>query len=169
MSRLASGDRDAARAVFDLLWPRVHGFCARALGDSNQADDVAQRSLVHLFGKASAFDPERDALAWALEIALWECRTELRRRSRSREASWDEAHLERVAEMGASPEVALQQRELRDALESVVAALGPNDRETLLALLSEDLPPVPPATWRKRKERALMRFRLMWRTLHGSD
>jgi RNA polymerase sigma factor (sigma-70 family) len=167
MSRLASGDRDAARTVFDLLWPRLHAFCWRALGDATQADDAAQRTLVRLFQGASAYDGKRDPFAWGLEIALWECRTDLRRRFRSKEAEWGDARLERIADVAASPESAVEQRELRAAVEAVLSALSPNERDTLRSMLSETVPSIPSTTWRKRKERALKRFRAVWRNIYG--
>jgi RNA polymerase sigma-70 factor (ECF subfamily) len=83
MERLADGDRGAFRPAFDLLWPRLRAFglrYARADGE-----DAAQQALLRVFSRASEYDRERDALAWALGIAAWECRTFRRKRQRRRE------------------------------------------------------------------------------------
>lgn len=161
--RLADGDRAAAREVFDTLWPVVHRFCARAIGGGTGADDLAQQALVRLFEQASEFDRDRDALAWALEIAAWQCRTERRRRGRSKEGALEPAFDAPVAH--ASPELTVETVELHRALDAALADLPERDRETLRAVLDES--GEGGATWRKRKERALARLRLVWRTVHG--
>jgi DNA-directed RNA polymerase specialized sigma24 family protein len=84
MVRLADGDRAAFRPAFALLWPRLRAFAARCVAAAD-AEDVAQAALLRVFSRASEYDAERDALAWALGIAAWECRTLRRRRQRRRE------------------------------------------------------------------------------------
>jgi RNA polymerase sigma-70 factor (ECF subfamily) len=168
LGRLRGGDRSAGPELFRLLWPVLHKFCARLLSDSTSAEDAAQRAITRVFEQASRFDPERDGLAWALEIAVWECRTERRRRSRSREVAWNPASAE-GAEERASPADQLAQAELVAALEAAVANLSPLDRETIQLLLRDATAEVPAATWRKRKERALHNLKLTWRTLYGNE
>ena len=168
LARLRDGDRTAGPDLFRLLWPVLHKFCVRLLSNPTTAEDAAQRTITRLFAQASRFDPERDGLAWALEIALWECRTERRRRSRNREVAWNPASVE-AAEEGASPAEQLAQAELGAALEAAAANLSPLDRETIQLLLHDATAAVPPATWRKRKERALHSLKLAWRTLYGTE
>jgi RNA polymerase sigma-70 factor (ECF subfamily) len=168
LTRLMEGDRSSGPELFRLLWPMLHKFCARLLSDRTTAEDAAQRAITRVFEQASRFDPERDGLAWALEIALWECRTERRRRTRSREVAWDPVSAE-MAEEHASPADRLAQTELSAALEAAVTNLSPIDRETIRLLLRDATAPVPAATWRKRKERALHHLKLAWRTLHAAE
>jgi RNA polymerase sigma factor (sigma-70 family) len=166
MTRLAAGDRSAAREVFEGLWPTVHAFCVRHLSDS-LAEDAAQRALVRVFEQAEEFDPEGDALAWALELALWECRTENRRLVRSRERLVGERReLERLAAR-VFPEAALELQVMRRPLHVAISSLPSPHRETLLALLTDEDPVTKPATWRKRKERALRRLKRVWKSLYG--
>lgn len=168
VNRLVAGDRTASRELFDLLWPVLRSFCSWALSGSPQSEDVAQRSLIRVFEQASLFDPKRDALAWALEIAVWECRTERRRHQRAREGAWSEK-LEEELVQPASAEAEMEQRQVREAIDETLAALPERDRETLQAFLTGAAQSVAPATWRKRKERALARFRLTWRALNGIE
>src|SRR5207245_9364399 len=72
MVRLADGDRAAFRPAFALLWPRLRAFAARCVAAAD-AEDVAQAALLRVFSRASEYDAERDALAWALGIAAWAC------------------------------------------------------------------------------------------------
>ena len=166
MERLAEGDRTAFGRAFRLLWPEVRAFAGRFAGAAD-GEDAAQVALVRVFSRASEYDGSRDALAWALGIAAWECRTLRRKRERRRE----QFALAPAAEVAAgmpSPEEAAIEADLRAAAESVLGMLRPIDIETILALATGHRP-LEGATFRKRLERALARFRLAWRARHGSE
>lgn len=177
MGRLADGDRSAFRPVFALLWPRLRAFAARFIGGAD-GEDAAQAALLKVFSRASEYDRERDALAWALGIAAWECRTLRKRRERRREeyvlapeaasAAAAAAFATGSALDDPTPEQAAIDRDLRAAAEAVLGELRPIDVETILAIASGQRA-VQGATFRKRVERALARFRLAWRARHGSD
>src|SRR5205807_350200 len=114
-------------------------------------------------------DRGRDALAWALGIAAWECRTLRKRRARRREESALPSVLARGEIDGApSPEEAAIDRDLRDAAAAILGELRPIDIETIASIASGRRA-VAGATFRKRLERALERFRLAWRARHGSE
>ena len=166
MERLAEGDRTAFGPVFALLWPRLRAFAVQFIGVAD-GEDAAQAALLKVFSRASEYDRERDALPWALGIAAWECRTLRRRRERRREEF--ALALDTVASGGGpSPETAAIDRDLRAAAEAVLGELRPIDTETILAIASGRRA-AQGATFRKRVERALARFRLAWRARHGSE
>ena len=164
MSAAADGDRAAVDPLFHALWPIVVGYARRYVGDAALAEDVAQESLVKLFGQLDRFDRERDALTWALTHATWQCRTA--RRSR-----------ERRGEESSPPELAiddrdrLEERELVRAALDTLATLPAHDRDVIAASLTDDdelRRALAPATFRKRLERALGRLRTSWRARHGT-
>ncbi|MBK7865165.1 MAG: sigma-70 family RNA polymerase sigma factor [Archangiaceae bacterium] len=159
LARLAGGDRSAQRPVFDALWPVLKAFCRRMVADPADAEDAAQKTVIRLFEQATDYEVERDALAWALELALWECRTTLRRRSRSHEGALSPAALG-VADPAESPEASAARAELEQALAASLSTLSQVDRSALVDGLTG-------ATWRKRRERALTRLKLLWRSEHG--
>lgn len=165
MGRLADGDRTAFGPVFALLWPQVRAFAARLVGPAD-GEDAAQTALLKIFSRTSEYDRERDALPWALGIAAWECRTLRRRRERRREQS-DPAP-ERAVDGALSPEEAALGRELRAAAEEVLGTMRPIDVETIISIATGHRA-VHGATFRKRLERALARFKLAWRARHGSE
>lgn len=165
LTALARGERAAGDAVFRLLWPVLRTFAVRWLDGAAGSEDVAQQVLIRVFEQAPAFDPSRDALAWALEIAVWECRTERKRRARSREGGWSPA-AEGVAGAG-RPDEAVEARELTEALRAALASLPEADREALERSLAGGA--AAGATERKRKQRALDRLRGLWRGLHGAE
>ena len=164
MCRLADGDREAFEPVFAALWPVLRAFAARALGVPAEAEDAAQSALVKVFSRAAEFDPQREALPWALGIAAYECRTMRKARARRREEL-----------MGAppepfdarTPEEAAIEHDLQAAAGDVLGGLSALDAETLLAAARGQRD--PSATFRKRLERALARFRKEWRARHGAD
>jgi RNA polymerase sigma-70 factor (ECF subfamily) len=163
LTRLADGDREAFGSVFVRLWPVVRDFAKRQLPPAD-AEDAAQRALLRLFERAPEFDPERDALAWALGIAAWEIRSLRKWRGRRREApetmpdaggAWD----------GPSPEALVLMDERERSLQTALGLLGRRDVETLLAFAQGDRP--PGAAFRKRLQRAHARLRLAFTRNHG--
>ncbi len=164
LERLADGDRSAFRRAFLLLWPLLRAFAVRCAGDAD-GEDAAQHALLRVFSRASEYDPERDALTWALGIAAWECRTLRRKRERRKEDA--ASSVEPVADEP-GPEQAAIGRDLRSAAEAVIGTLSPVDVETFAAL-ARGSRTAAGATFRKRVQRAMSRFRIAWRARHGNE
>lgn len=159
MRRLADGDRSAMPEIVRAVTPPVRALCERMLGGtaSGTADagDVVQEVVIDLFRRASDFDRDGDALAWALTIAAWHCRTERRRRTRARTVAMD---IEPAAH-SVEAESALDDRRLLAALEQACVGLSSKDREVLDAIVA-GLP--LDAALRKRKERMVVRLRRLF-------
>jgi RNA polymerase sigma-70 factor (ECF subfamily) len=163
MARLADGDRAAFGPAFALLWPRLRAFAVRYAGDDGE--DAAQAALLKIFARAADYDRDRDPWPWALGIAAWECRTLRRKRQRRREEPL--ARPDAGADCP-SPEARAIDADLRAAAEEVLGSLRPIDVETIAAL-ADGRRTAEGATFRKRAERAVARFRLAWRARHGSE
>lgn len=167
MVRLADGDRRAFDGVFTALEPVVSRLCRHLLSDAADAEDAAQAALLTIFLEASRFNPTRDAVGWALSIAAFECRTLRQKRRRSREEPLAPVH---IIPDERTPEGAVLDADLRSALEGVLEEMTPGEQETLRAVSGQaERPAVPPATFRKRAERALRRLREVWRSRYGLD
>ncbi|WP_366935120.1 RNA polymerase sigma factor [Pyxidicoccus fallax] len=167
MARLADGDRSAFAPAFGVLHPLLVRFCARLLPDGADAEDAAQAALLKVFTRAADFDASRDVLPWVLSLAAYECRTCRKARQRRRE---DAAPDEALPDDGEGPEARLAGAQLAAALRDVLDDLRPEDVATLAAAMGEaERPAVPPATFRKRVERAMTRLRAAWRTRHGVE
>jgi len=165
MAAAAEGDRAAIDPLFHALWPIVAGFTARMLGDRALGEDCAQDALVSLFGQLERYDRSRDALTWALTIAAWQCRTVRRRVQRRRENG------ESAADVRVDGVALAEDRELVRTALATLATLAPRDVEVIAASLTDDdelRRSMEPATFRKRLERALGRFRQSWRSRHGT-
>ena len=169
LERLADGDRAAFRPVFDLVWPEVQKVAARMMRAGADADDAAQSALCKLFERASEFDRSRDALAWIVGIASYECLTLRKKAARRREHGGAQLLIGAIADGARDPEQQAIAAELEAVAVAVLGTLEPRDRETLHAAIFDDRDvarAVAPATFRKRLERALVRLRAAWRD-HG--
>lgn len=158
LTRLAEGDREAFTTLFGALWPLLFRFTGRYL-PRDSAEDVAQQALLNLFARADEFDPSRDAVSFAIGIAFHEMRTARRRMVRRREDEIS-ADFPSVAE---TPEAAAERRELEELLDWGLARMTAEDRTTLQSYLDGAVPPVGPATFRKRVQRAKERLRTILR------
>ena len=162
LTRLADGDRQAFDAVFRHVWPVVHALASRYL-PSSDADDAAQGALLKLFEKASAFDRERDAVAWVIGVAMWEIRT-VRRRSWRRRDTSSLVDATEIPMSGASPEERAIAADLAAAIGQTLATLRAEDREALLRYARDER--TAGAGFRKRLQRARERMRAAWRLRH---
>jgi DNA-directed RNA polymerase specialized sigma24 family protein len=132
----------------------------------NDADDVAQQTLLDVFSRAAEFDPSRDALNWILGIAAWNCRTARKKTARRRE---EQRSVERTDD-APSPEEEAIRRDLLAAIETVLGELRQPDVETILAAIDRiERPAIEPAAFRKRLQRAVTRLRTAWGARHGID
>jgi RNA polymerase sigma factor (sigma-70 family) len=163
LARLGDGDRRAADRVFALLWAPLVAFACGRLGD--EGTDAAQIALTKVFAQASHYDPQRSALAWALAITSWECRSLLQKRNRRRERALDDA-----GDPGVSTDVdaQLDQEVQRSALQAALAQLSAQERATITRAFFEEQERAQTPAFRKQKERALQHLRTVWRRVYGS-
>lgn len=165
--RLAAGDRSAFDPLYDALHPLVQRLSMRMMRGAPEAEDAAQEAMTKVFARASQFEPGRSVTTWVLAITAYECRTLLQGQRRRRE---DDAPADaRLDETAGSPEAEAITRDLEAAAREVLGALRASDIETLEASARGERPDLPQATFRKRLERAVARFRAAWSARHGND
>jgi len=69
MKRLAAGDADAVRALYQQYGRAVFSVCLRALGDRTLAEDASQQTFLQAWRAADTFDLQRDPAPWLYAIA----------------------------------------------------------------------------------------------------
>ena len=80
--RVAAGDGEALRELYDRYGGLVHGLALRTLGDRQLAEDTVQDVFVALWRQAGRYDPVRGRLAtWLITITRNRAIEQLRRRS----------------------------------------------------------------------------------------
>jgi RNA polymerase sigma-70 factor, ECF subfamily len=164
MVRFAEGDRAAFRDVFQSLWPILAKFAAGSLSNRSDAEDVAQRALIKLFAQIMDMDREKDGVAWAMAIAAYEVMTFRRALNRRREQNVET--LMGVPDDDPLADQRLAKEQIRAAVRQAIGDLSPQDQEALTVMLDE-VPVTFSETLRKRRYRALQRFRALWGKAHG--
>jgi RNA polymerase sigma-70 factor, ECF subfamily len=166
MARLAEGDRAAFEPIYDALWPLAARFSGRVLHDAVEAEDAAQTALMKIFVRAHEFETGRDAVAWVLGAVAYECRTIRTRQRRRREQSYEETRDDSQVE---SEEAAVIRQDLLDAAREVMGGLSSVDVMTLREASSDERTDALTPTFRKRLQRALVRFKAAWSARHDND
>jgi RNA polymerase sigma-70 factor (ECF subfamily) len=70
IGRVAEGDREAFRRLFEHFAPRVKGLMLKTGANSDDAEEIAQEALLAVWRKAGQFDPvSAGAAAWIYTIA----------------------------------------------------------------------------------------------------
>lgn len=70
MLRLADGDRDALREIYEATQAKLFGICLRILGDRKEAEDALQDVYLTLWRRADRYDPARaSAISWLATFA----------------------------------------------------------------------------------------------------
>ena len=71
IGRVASrGDRAAFKALFEYFGPRIKGFLIKTGSNADDAEEIAQSTMVAVWTKAAQFDPaSAGAAAWIFTIA----------------------------------------------------------------------------------------------------
>jgi len=70
LSRVATGDEAALKAVYDLTSMKLMGICIRILKERDEAEDVLQDVYVSVWARADSFDRDRSSpITWLATIA----------------------------------------------------------------------------------------------------
>jgi RNA polymerase sigma factor (sigma-70 family) len=71
IGRVAShGDREAFKSLFEHFAPRIKGFMLKAGCSADEAEEIAQNTLIAVWRKAGQFDPmTTGAAAWIFTVA----------------------------------------------------------------------------------------------------
>jgi RNA polymerase sigma-70 factor (ECF subfamily) len=134
-----SGDRRALSRLLELLSGPVYRFGRGFCGDPDDAEDVTQVTLAALARTLKDFRGESSLTTWAYTVARNAC-TRQRRRGAHEPARFETLEeggpatpgALQVADPSGDPLRALEQVELREALERAIAALPPAQREVLV-------------------------------------
>ena len=70
MGRVAAGEREALRQLYDATSAKLFGVCLRILSDREESEDVLQDVYVTIWRRADRFDPTRaGVMTWLSTIA----------------------------------------------------------------------------------------------------
>jgi RNA polymerase sigma-70 factor (ECF subfamily) len=136
-------------------------------GDRAIAEDIAQQALLKIFRRVSTFDHSKDALAWSMTIAVNEYRSHRRKSGKGAAIEYGIAAADAIDHE--TPETIAVRSSLQNAVRTVLGHLRPQDLEVIAAAMYDrQRPPLSPAAFRKRLQRALANTRDVWTKHYGA-
>ena len=138
MERVANGEVEALRSLYQCYAPRAMAIAMRILRSSQEAEDVVQDTFIDLWRRSAQFDSTRgSAYAWVATIA----RSRAIDRLRASETSGRSVAMDEVLSTEAPPSPAELTQERWDQARVALAleALPPEQRETIQLAYFEGL------------------------------
>jgi len=140
--------KEGDMAAFEQLVARhqnaVVGTVAKMLGNSSDAEDIAQQVFIRVWRSAKRYEPQAKFTTWLFTITRHLVFNESRRRSRkqevSAEAREEDFHQTLVSERHAEPDAAALQGELEAAVDAAIQALPEKQRLAVVLRRYEDMP-----------------------------
>lgn len=134
IGRIAEGDRGAFERLFEHFAPRVKGLMLKAGASSDDAEEIAQETLLAVWRKAAQFDPaSAGASAWIYTIAR-NLRIDAVRRTARTGTVDHEAELEYLVDSAEPADEAITRM---DGLRQITAALiGLSEEQSMAIRLS---------------------------------
>jgi RNA polymerase sigma factor (sigma-70 family) len=136
----AHGDRDAFRLLYEHFAPRVKGLMLKAGASGEEAEEIAQDTLLAVWRKAVQFDPaSAGAPAWIFTIAR-NLRIDAVRRSARTGVVVPEAELEYVADPAESQEAQIVKRNDSARIAIAISRLSNEQSAAIRMSFIEDRP-----------------------------
>jgi RNA polymerase sigma-70 factor (ECF subfamily) len=146
MERYQAGDENAFTLLVRRHQQPLVNFIARFINDRDGAEDLAQETFIRIFKASRRYKPGRAQFkTWMYHIALNLCKNELRNRGRrdryrvDNVVDSDGGDSEQIdliesapADAAFQPEVALERKELHDAIQTAIAELPEQYRVPLV-------------------------------------
>lgn len=127
IARVLSGDRVAARELYDAHAPRVYRLAHRMTGDGDTAREVTQDVFVRAFRQLSRFRAESALSTWLHRITVTVVADAMRKQKTRRDREFE---LDDVHEIGTNPET--HDPILRRKLHQAISELPEHFRLTVI-------------------------------------
>jgi len=144
MERIGAGDHEAFQVLVGRHQNVVIGTVAKMLGNSSDAEDVAQQVFLRIWRNAKRYRPDAKFTTYLFTITRNLVFNETRRRGRKKTVSVDEReenshHLIKDSQ-DRQPDAELLQTELRNAVDDAIAALPEAQRMAVVLRSHDQLP-----------------------------
>lgn len=131
IARIANGDRDAFRTLFELVRGHAFGVCLRMLRNRGEAEEALQDVFVRIWRHAGGFrNDAAHPLAWVQAIARNRCLEILRRRGVD-DGAWDDDLAEALADEAPTPEERSLTAETIRSIMTCLRGLDPAQRQAI--------------------------------------
>jgi RNA polymerase sigma-70 factor (ECF subfamily) len=130
VERARAGDRAALEQLLEEIAPLVHRFGLRMCRHAADAEDVLQDTLLSVADHLQEFQGRASLASWVFMLARTACAR--RRRGLKNQPHLPAEAADESASLERSPEQAVDQKQLRAALDRALAGLSDEQREVLL-------------------------------------
>ena len=134
--RVASGDREAFRALFEAYQQSVFRYLVRLMRDEAVARELTNDVMIEVWKGAARFEGRAKVRTWIFGIAHNKAVDFLRKRS---ELPWDEKAAETLVDDGPSPLESTAQGDLRRLVLGLLDRLSPEHRAVIQLTYYEGL------------------------------
>ncbi|HKA72420.1 MAG TPA: sigma-70 family RNA polymerase sigma factor [Xanthobacteraceae bacterium] len=128
IARIASGDRDAMRALYLKHHVRVYRFVMRLVRNQTMAEDVISDVFLDVWRQAGSFEGRSAVSTWLLAIARFKALSVLRRRP---DEELNDTGAAAVPDPTDDPEIAVQKKDTGEILRQCLEALTREHREVI--------------------------------------
>jgi RNA polymerase sigma-70 factor (ECF subfamily) len=128
VSRIAAGDKLAMQALFARHRTLVYRWLLRFVGNETNAEDLLSDVFLDVWRQADRFEGRSSVSTWLLSIARFKALSARRRRTH---AELDQRIETTVADTANDPEVALQEKNRSELLQSALTRLSLEHREII--------------------------------------
>ncbi len=144
MLRVGEGDEQAFEELISRHQQAVIGTVAKMLGNTSEAEDIAQQVFIRIWKSAPRYQPKAKFTTFLFTITRNLVFNESRRRSRKKEYSMEEReddfHLQSPDSETASPDEALLHGELQKAVDKAINDLPEKQRMAVILRRYENMP-----------------------------
>ena len=141
IGRVASqGDREAFKSLFEHFAPRIKGFMLKAGCSADQAEEIAQETLIAVWRKAGQFDPTTTGVAaWIFTIAR-NLRIDAVRRAARGGRSGPEAELADAADPADAADIVISRAEDASRVKAAIERLSAEQSSVIRLSFIEERP-----------------------------
>ncbi|HAC15225.1 MAG TPA: hypothetical protein DCE78_04680 [Bacteroidetes bacterium] len=145
-TQLVESLQEGNERAFHLLLQRwnepIFNFCLRITGDADDASDCTQKTFIKVYHRIGTLKNGLALKSWMYQIALNQCRDELKRRDRFRFLRFSDSNDQTEADLTTiepisndmldDPEISLQRSQLRMMLDAALMKIPAEQREIVV-------------------------------------
>jgi len=132
VDRARHGDRDAFEKLVRLHAAGLHAVVSRLCATAEEAEEVTQETFLRAWRGIARFQGDCQMFTWLYRIGVNEASRRGARRGAQQTSSLDEHPEQAPADWRPTPDLRVEQKDLRAALEEAVRGLHPDYRAPLI-------------------------------------
>lgn len=133
IAKLRSGDPIAFKQCVGLYGSRVYSIAYRIVGNSDEAQDIAQEVFVRLYRSIDQYDSKHPFSSWVYRVAVNLAIDHHRREARHRKIGSTNSQTELMPDKDAiRPDVNAERRELVGTIEQLTKDLSPSQQKVFV-------------------------------------